>query len=271
MITGCSSGLGRSMALAALRAGDRVLATARDVRGLEGLITAFPETCETAALDVTDRDQCAAVLASMERDGVDFLVNNAGGAVLGALEEQTEAEAAEQMELNYFAPLRLAAAVLPGMRARGAGHLVFVSAAAAVGNYPGFAHYGAAKAALEAACESLRAEVLPHGISVTLVQPGPFRTMFAAKSVRQVSGRIADYSKTSGAFAQLLARIDGRQPGDPDKAAALVVATLRAGHAPFRLPLGRYMIRKLRDRSAVMLQDAVAHEASAGATEFGGQ
>jgi NAD(P)-dependent dehydrogenase (short-subunit alcohol dehydrogenase family) len=160
-----------------------------------------------------------------------------------------------QMDLNYLSPLRLTRAILPHFRKKRSGHLVFISAAATVGNYPGFSHYGAAKAALEAACESMKAELAPFQIGITLVQPGPFRTNFIERSVERVRDRTGAYEATVGAFDTLLQRINGRQPGDPQKAATVIHEAIVSGSAPFRLPLGKYMIKKLRDHATARMRD----------------
>ncbi|WP_415910930.1 SDR family NAD(P)-dependent oxidoreductase [Oleiharenicola sp. Vm1] len=211
LITGSSSGLGRALAEAALQAGHEVVATARNPAALEPL--ARSERCQVAALDVTDPASVRAALA--QAGAVDVLVNNAGCGLVGALEECAESEIRSVFETNFFGPLALIRALLPALRARRRGHLINVSAAAAIANYPGFGAYGAAKAALEAASESLRQELRPLGIHVTIVEPGPFRTDFVRRNVAPATARIDDYDGTAGNFARLIRATDGRQPGDP--------------------------------------------------------
>jgi len=269
-ITGCSSGLGRALAVAALQAGDRVVATARRPDSLAGLVAQAPERCLAHALDVRDPAEVqAAVAESIARfRRLDVVVNNASHGLIGAVEECGDSEARRCFETNFFGAVNVIRSVLPQLREQRSGHMVNVSAAAAVANYAGFGFYGAAKAALEALSESLRSETAPLGLKVTLVEPGPFRTDFISRSLEPASGRIADYDRTSGKFAAVLKSIDGRQPGDPARAAAAIVEMVRAGRAPFRLPLGGYMVKKLRDRAAELARVAADGEALAVAADF---
>lgn len=263
-ITGCSSGFGRAIAEAALAAGQRVIATARDVRSIADLEKAG--SCEVMALDVTDVDNVREAISAAEP--VDVLVNNAGYGLIGAVEECSDEQIRQNMETNFFGPLNVIRAALPGLRQRRSGHIVNVSAAAAVSNYAGFGIYGGAKAALELMSESLRLELAPLGIKITLVQPGPFRTDFIARSMDKAAGEIADYQASSGKFARFLASMDGKQPGDPAKAAAAIVQMVLDGEAPLHFPLGKYVVKKLRDKAAALTREAEKWEETAAATEF---
>jgi NAD(P)-dependent dehydrogenase (short-subunit alcohol dehydrogenase family) len=269
-ITGCSSGLGRALAEAALNAGDCVVATARQPMALAAWAATVPERCLLLPLDVTDAPQVqAAVAAAITRFGrLDVVANNAGYGLLGAVEECDDAQIRRCFETNFFGALNVIQAVLPRFREQRAGHLVNLTAAAAIANYPGFGAYGAAKAALEALSESVRAEMALLGVKVTLVEPGPFRTEFIHRSLERASQRIPDYDRTSGKFAAVLKAIDGKQPGDPAQAAAAIVAMVHSGRAPFRFPLGRYMVKKLRDRAAELAKAAEEGEAVAAAADF---
>lgn len=270
IITGCSSGFGHALAQAALAAGDRIAVTARNPGSLAPLVTLAPNRCLALALDVTVRSQVsAAVNEARTRFGrLDVVVNNAGYGLLGAVEECDDAQTRRCFETNFFGALNVIQAVLPVFREQHAGHLVNITAAAAISNYPGFGAYGAAKAALEALSESVRAETALLGIKVTLVEPGPFRTGFIGRSLERATSRIADYDRTSGKFAAVLKAIDGKQPGDPARAAAAIVKLVHSGHAPFRFPLGRYMVKKLRDRAAELAKAADDGESLAIAADF---
>lgn len=252
LITGSSSGLGRSLAQAVLQKGHRLVATARNLQSLEPLASAFPETCKTVALDVTNPSQVQkAVDAAIRTFGrLDVLVNNAGVGLLGALEECSEEEVRRNFETNFFGPLAVIRTALPVLREQRAGHIINISAAAAISNYAGFSIYGASKCALEGASESLAAELKPLGIKVTLVQPGPFRTDFLSRSIQNASNSLPDYEKTSGKFAAYLKSIDGKQPGNPDKAAAAIVEMAETDSPPLRLVLGKYAVEKVRKRNA---------------------
>jgi NAD(P)-dependent dehydrogenase (short-subunit alcohol dehydrogenase family) len=250
LITGCSRGLGRALALRVLAAGHRVVATARDASTLAELQEAHPDSCHALALDVTAPAEIEAALqaAVTSFHRIDVVVNNAGRALLGALEEVGDEQIAESFALNFFGPLHVIRAALPLFRAQRAGHFVNISAAATLGNYPGFAIYGAAKSALESASEALAAEVKPLGIRVTSVVPGPLRTDFIRHSLDRASDSIADYDATSGKFARLLAAMDGRQTGDPDRAADAIFTAVQSDAPPSRLVLGKYAHDKTRRR-----------------------
>ena len=247
-VTGCSSGFGRSLAERVVASGDRLVATARDVASIADLATSAPDAVRIFALDVADPARIRAVVAEAAQvwGRIDVAVNNAGYGLIGALEECADAQIERNFAVNLTGPLNVMRAVLPVMRAQRSGHIINVSAAAAIANYPGFSVYGGAKCGLEGVSEGVRAEVAPLGIQVTLVRPGPFRTRFVSRSLERAAGQIADYDATSGKFAQMLGRMDGRQPGDPDRAAAAIVKMVQDGKAPLRLVLGRYAVDKSR-------------------------
>jgi NADP-dependent 3-hydroxy acid dehydrogenase YdfG len=255
-ITGCSSGFGRCIAEAALLAGDHVIATARRQEDLEMLEHVGAGRCHGLALNITDADQVRSVLntAAQMTSKIDVCVNNAGYGLIGAIEECSEEQIRRNFETNFFGTLNVIRAVLPIMRAQKSGHIINMSAAAAISNYPGFGVYGAAKAAVESLSESLRAEVQPHGIKVTLVQPGPFRTAFISKGLDH-GEQMPEYAGTAGKFAAFLNHVDGKQPGDPERAAELIVQMVHEQLAPQRLPLGKYAVKKIRDTANQRLRE----------------
>lgn len=263
-ITGCSSGFGRAIAESAIDAGHQVIATARDMRSIADLERGG--VCRVAALDVTDAANVREVLAEVGQ--FDVLVNNAGYGLIGAVEECSDEQIRGNMETNYFGPLNVIRAALPMLRAQRSGHIINISAAAAISNYAGFGIYGGAKAALELMSESLRLELAPLGIQVTLVQPGPFRTDFIARSLEKAAQHVADYDATSGRFARLLDSMSGKQPGDPTKAAKAILALAEADAPPLRLVLGKYAHDKTRRRSADLEKERAAWEHIGLATEF---
>jgi NAD(P)-dependent dehydrogenase (short-subunit alcohol dehydrogenase family) len=269
-ITGCSTGLGRALATAALARGDRVVATARQPDALADLVAAHPETCRAVALDVTQpAEVAAAVAAGLAAFGnIDVLVNNAGCGLVGAVEETDDAETARLFDVNFHGALRVTRAVLPHFREKRAGHVVFISAAAAIANYPGFGLYGAAKRALEGAAESLAQEARPFGLKVTIVQPGPFRTDFIGRSLGHAATKLADYESTRGKFGRYLASVNGQQPGDPARAAAAILAAVSAERPPLRLVLGAYATDKVRRTLAATQRELDAWAPTAGSTEF---
>ena len=254
LITGCSSGLGHALVLGALQAGDRVVATARNVDQIQDLAT---ENCRTAALDITKTEQVRQIIAfAGEAFGrIDVLVNNAGYGLAGAFEEVSEKQIARNFDTNFFGPLHLIRAALPMLRAQGHGHIVNMSAAAAISNYPGFSIYGASKCALEAVSESLLQELAPLGIGVTVVEPGPFRTDFLGRSLAQAEIPMPAYGASSGRFIRTLKGLNGKQAGDPARAAAAIIQAVRAPKPPFRLVLGRYAIDKTRKKMRATEQE----------------
>ena len=255
-ITGCSSGFGHALAEAALLAGDLVIATTRNRADVEMLEHVGAGRCQIMALDVTQPEQVKTVIREAQAvwGKLDVVVNNAGYGLLGAVEECSEKQVRRNFETNFFGPLHIIQAVAPILREQKRGHIINISAAAAIANYPGFGIYGAAKAALESMSESLRLELAGYGVKVTLVQPGPFRTGFIGKGMERTTISEA-YAGSVGKFATYLEKVDGKQPGDPERAAALIVKLVHEGTAPFRLPLGKYAVKKVRDTAAARVKD----------------
>jgi len=269
-ITGCSRGLGRALAEGVLARGHRLIATARHPETLAELVAVAPGRCRALALDVADAAQITAVVAqAAEAFGrLDVVVNNAGYGLIGAFEESDDAQIARIFETNFFGALRVIRAALPVLRAQRRGHFVNLSAAAVIANYPGFSLYGATKWALEGVSESLAAEVRPLGLRVTIVQPGPFRTDFVSRSLERATGQIADYDPSSGKFRRFLETMNGRQPGDPTKAADAIIAAVAAENPPLRLVLGPYAIDKTRRKFAAAARELDAGSAAGRATDF---
>ena len=240
MITGTSSGFGLALARAALAGGDRVIATARHPEALDELVRQAPGRVAAVRLDVTrPSDITAAVAAGLERFGqIDVLVNNAGYGSVGAVEEIDMPELERLHATMFLGPVRLTQAVLPHMRARRSGVIVQISSMGGQLAPPGFGAYCSAKFALEAISESLAAEVGPLGIRVLIVEPGAFRTEFGAGRMHRSRTIIDDYANTAGPTRAAVDRMDGSQPGDPDRAAAAILDVIDAGDAPLRLALG---------------------------------
>jgi len=241
LLTGASSGFGSALATEALNRGHQVALAVRDPESVAGLIAQFPGKAIAIRFDLTKAaDAEMAVKATLEQFGqLDVLINNAGYGLLAALEESTDERIARNLETNFIGPFRLIRAVLPIMRAQKSGYVITMSAIAAYANHPGFAVYGGAKAALDASCDAAAQEVAPLGIKFTQVIPGPFRTDFIGRSLDHAP-RIPDYEGTVGKFGGFLSKMDGNQPGDPAKAAALILDLINAEKPPFRLLIGGY-------------------------------
>jgi NAD(P)-dependent dehydrogenase (short-subunit alcohol dehydrogenase family) len=268
-ITGTSSGFGREIATAALGAGDRVVATARQVSGLADLVERAPDHVRAVALDVTDPAAvCHAVdVAVAEFGRIDVVVNNAGYGSRGALEELSDEQIRAQFDVNVFGVLDVLRAVLPVMRAQRSGHVVQMSSVGGVGATLGGAAYAATKFALEGLSEGLALEVAPLGIRVTLVEPGPFRTDFAGRSAAH-GEPIEDYAPILDPARERFLAQDGRQPGDPRRAAQAVVDLVGLEDPPLRLPLGGAAFDRLRARLGARLADLDAVEPLGRDTDF---
>ncbi|MCU1472982.1 oxidoreductase [Amnibacterium sp.] len=239
-ITGCSTGLGRAFAEAALAHGHTVVVTARDVARVQDLADAHPAAALALSLDVTDDAQVAeAVRAAEERFGrIDVLVNNAGYGYRAALEEGDDADVRQLFETHVFGTVRTIKAVLPAMRARRSGTIVNLSSIGARICPEGSGYYAAVKAAIEALTLSLRKEVAPLGITAMAVEPGGFRTDFAGRSLMQAASPIPDYADTAGRRRKEHDTVHGTQPGDPAKAAEALLSAVESEHPPYMLLLG---------------------------------
>jgi len=240
LITGCSTGLGRALAEAVIGAGHHAVVTARDVARVSDLADAAPERVLAVAVDVTNPAQVnAAVQQAQERFGsIDVLVNNAGYGYRGAVEEGDDAQVRELFETHFFGTVAMVKAVLPGMRARRKGAIVNISSIGAQLTPVGSGYYAAAKAAVEGLSGALHGELQPLGISVTIVEPGAFRTDFAGRSLVESPTRIDDYAATAGQRRKENDTMHGNQAGDPAKAAAAIIAAVESSEPPSFLLLG---------------------------------
>jgi NAD(P)-dependent dehydrogenase (short-subunit alcohol dehydrogenase family) len=241
LITGCSTGFGRELAGLALRCGHRVVATARDIARLGDLVADYPTIAIALALDVTNGQQTTRAVATAERafGRIDVLVNNAGYGYLAAVEEGEDEEIRAMFETNLFGLVALTKAVLPGMRARRHGHIINISSIGGLVGNPVSGYYNATKFAVEGLSEALAKEVEPLGIRVTAVEPGPFRTGWAGRSLKQTRQPIAACAETAGARRARVSRRSGKQPGDPARAAAAIMQIVDAPKPPRHLVLGR--------------------------------
>lgn len=269
-ITGASSGFGLAFARQALERGDRVVATARNPARLAALAALAPERVLVHKLDVTrPEDATLAATAGVERFGrIDVLVNNAGYGIVGAVEETPEAELRAQMETNFFGAVAVTKAVLPHMRAQRAGAIVNISSLGGQLSFGGFSAYSASKFALEGLSEALAQEVAPFGIKVLIVEPGAFRTEFAAADALKHMPVMDAYRDIVGATRDFAHGMDGTQAGDPAKAARAVVAALEAERTPLRLQLGADAVSAVRAHAEQLLADLSFWEPVALATAF---
>jgi NAD(P)-dependent dehydrogenase (short-subunit alcohol dehydrogenase family) len=240
LITGCSTGLGRALAQAVLARGHNAVVTTRNVSTLQDIAAAFPDTALALPLDVTDRDQISAAVqqARTRFGGVDVLVNNAGYGYRAAVEEADDADIRRLFDTNVFGAVNVIKAVLPDMRARRAGTILNVSSIGARITPAGSGYYSATKAALEGISGSLRNELRPLGIHVTVIEPGAFRTDFAGRSLTQSATAIGDYAETAGKRRKENDTVHGTQQGDPAKAAEAILTVAESADPPALLVLG---------------------------------
>src|ERR1700757_2847310 len=239
LITGSSRGLGRAFAQAALDAGHRVVATARNPLQLSDLVSNYGDRVRALALDVTSEAQARhAIDTAIETfGGLDVLVNNAGYGNVCPVEDTSLADFRAQIETNLFGVIIMTKAALPFFRERRAGHIIQITSIAGRVGPIGRAPYAAAKFGVEGFSESLSREIGPLGIKVTIVEPGGFRTDFAGSSAELCAGR-PEYESTVGATARFQRNYNGRQPGDPAKAAAVLLHVVSMPEPPLRLLLG---------------------------------
>jgi NAD(P)-dependent dehydrogenase (short-subunit alcohol dehydrogenase family) len=256
-ITGCSSGFGRALATLVLEHGWRAAVTARDPRRVDGIVARHDGRGVALALDVTDPAQIAAAVQEAEGrfGGIDVLVNNAGYGYQTTVEEGEDAAVRALFEANVFGLAALTRAVLPGMRVRRRGHIVNISSVAGFVGFPGSGYYSATKHAVEGLSEALAQEVGPLGIHVMCVEPGPFRTDFAGRSLRQNLSRFGDYESTVNARLRTLAGRSGTQPGDPVRAAAAIVDAVQAPQSPRHLVLGAMGLDTVRKSLTEKLEE----------------
>jgi NAD(P)-dependent dehydrogenase (short-subunit alcohol dehydrogenase family) len=270
LITGCSTGFGRELAKRVLERGFRVAVTARDPEKVQDIAAAGGNRAIALKLDVTDPVQVGeAVNAVEEKFGrLDVLVNNAGYGYVGAVEESREKEVREMFETNFFGLCRMIHVALPGMRRRRSGTIINVSSIGGLVAFPGVGYYNATKFAVEGLSEALAKEVAPLGIKVIIVEPGPFRTDWAGRSLQCSPNRIDEYNETAGAFRDRIVTYSGQQPGDPLRAADAIIEAVQSPHPPLRLLLGRMALETARAKLETLQTDFNAWEKTTLSSDF---
>ena len=239
-VTGSSRGFGRALVLAALRSGDRVVATARRPEQLDDVVAEFGDSILPLALDVTDPRRVAVALhEARERFGrIDVIVNNAGYANVAPIETASEGDFRQQFETNFWGVYHVSRAAIPMLREQGSGLIVqFSSVGGRVGGTPGLGSYQAAKFAIDGFSRSLRAEIAPFGTKVLVVEPSGFRTDWAGSSM-EVHDVPEEYASTVGAAGGMLRPLASDAPGDPARVAEILVALAKQSEIPENLPVG---------------------------------
>ena len=242
-VTGTSSGFGRAWTEAALKRGDRVVATARNVERLDELVTAYDDAILALPLDVTDRDAVYEAVGRAHRHfgRLDVIVTNAGYGYMGAIEELEPEQAKASFDTNVFGTLWVIQAALPILRAQASGHILTVSSIGGVIAFPTGGTYTATKFAVEALSEALAAEVAALGIKVTIIEPGHFTTGFRAAV--QSPPAIDVYSPIRQAIRSSFKPEDF---GDPAATSAAIFKAVDADEPPLRLVLGSTTIAKFK-------------------------
>ena len=261
-ITGASSGFGTAFAEHALERGDNVVATARNIAKLDALVARAPDRVLAVKLDVTKQsDVQPAIDAAIKRFGrIDYLFNNAGYGVVGAVEETSDAELRAVMDTNFFGAAAVTRAVLPVMRAQRSGAIVNISSMGGQMSFEGVGAYSASKFALEGMSEALALEVKSFGIKVLIVEPGAFRTSFGGADALRAMPVSPAYKDVLTNIRGVLNDMHGAQPGDPAKAARAVVTALEADVTPLRLQLGADSLGAVRAHAEQLLKDLAAWE-----------
>lgn len=234
--TGASRGLGRVWAEAALKRGDKVIATARQIEDLAGLVRDYGDAVLPLTLDVSSREAVFATVATARQHfgRLDIVVSNAGYALFGTIEESDEVDSRAQFETNFFGTLWVIQAVLPHLRAQGAGHILVTSSLAGIITFPTAGVYNATKWAVEGLTETLSQEVADLGIRVTLVEPGGYATDWRGPS----AAHTALMPAYDGLREKIKASYGGRSLGDPWATAAAILKVVDEAKPPLRLFLG---------------------------------
>jgi NAD(P)-dependent dehydrogenase (short-subunit alcohol dehydrogenase family) len=275
LITGVSRGIGKALAEAALSRGDTVIGTVRDDRAVSGdgapRISSRKGTFHCLNLEMRDPAAIEETAArAFDLAGrLDVVVNNAGYGLLSPVEEAVDAEMARLFEVNVYGPIRLIRAVLPRLRAQRSGHIINITSIAGRAPMAGSGVYAATKAAMEALSHSLSQEVGPLGIKVTAVAPGAFRTDFLSDhSIRKSNSWSDDYAGSAGKVIEYLNTMDGRQVGDPARAAQSILALVDSGTPPVHLLLGSDALRRAREQLDALIEAIDRWEDVTRSTDF---
>jgi NAD(P)-dependent dehydrogenase (short-subunit alcohol dehydrogenase family) len=269
-ITGASTGFGRLLAEEVLKAGGRVIATARKLEKIEDLARQYPETARVLALDVTWPSQIEAVatdaIAAFGR--VDVLVNNAGYGIAGGIEEAKEEEFLPVFETNVLGLIRVTRAFLPHFRKQRSGHIINLSSIAGLAGGAGWGYYNTSKFAVEGFSEALAQEMAPLGVHITLIEPGPFRTDFLGRSAAVIERVIPEYAETAGKAREYVAGQAGKQQGDPLKAVHAMMDVAESDHPPLHLILGAVAYNRFKSKLEKLHEEMAQYEAVTLGADF---
>lgn len=268
-ITGASRGFGRALVEDLLQRGDKVVATMRKTENIS--FHASSENLLILPLDVTDemRSKEAAKKAVDYFGRIDVLVNNAGFGVMGAIEEITDIEARKTYDTNVFGLLNVTRAVLPYLRKERSGHIMNISSVGGLVGLSAWGIYGSTKFAVEGISEALSHEVAHLGIKVTSVAPGFFRTDFLDdSSLDTAPTQIADYNESVGQVRVAMKETNHNQPGDPIKAAKVMIDVAKTEHPPLHLMLGSDTLEYTKTKIEALVADMEDWKAYSESTDL---
>ena len=270
LITGVSSGLGRAFAVAALEVGHTVVGTVRSPEQIEEFAQLASGRAHARRLDVTRTTEIPELVSAVESEigPIDVLVNNAGYAVEGTFEETPLEVFRRQFDVNVFGVIAVTQAVLPFMRARRAGHVVFVTSMGGLRAFPGLSAYHGSKYAVEGVAAALRQEVEPLGIKVTALEPGSFRTDWSGRSMDRVPERIDDYAAVFGPARERRLELSGRQPGDPTRAGKALIRLIDDDNPPGHLMLGTDALNLVAQARDTFDRETAAWASVSASTDF---
>ena len=270
LITGCSTGFGRELAKAVLKAGNKVVVTARKTDDIKDIVEGNEANAIVVKLDVTKPVEItAAVKEAVNKFGrIDVLVNNAGIGYFGAIEESEDEAVRKMFEINVFGLAKMTQEVLPVMRAQRSGHIVNIASIGGLRSFPAVGFYNATKYAVDGLSEALAKETAHLGIKVTIVCPSGFRTDWAGRSAEDSPIKIEDYNDTAGQNKASIRGYSGNQPGDPAKAALAIIKAVDAENPPLRLLLGEAALKGARAKLEELKTDFDAWEETTVGADF---
>jgi short-subunit dehydrogenase len=256
-ITGISSGLGKALTEELIKLDHFVIGTFRSQHQADEFNQTNSGKAHAIQLDITDRAgiQKAYAILYEKFKRIDVLVNNAGLGFAGAIEESSDEEIRTLFETNFFGALEITKTFLPLLRQQKFGHIFQISSHGGIKATAGFGIYNASKFALEGFSEALSQEIQPLGIKLTLVEPGPFRTHFAGKSFVFAKTIMGDYHSTAGSFRERIKNTDGKQEGDPVRAAQILIQIANSDNVPLRLPLGKIALQTFHSKIKSLQSD----------------
>ena len=269
-VTGASKGLGLALVKKLLSSGYRVAATSRNVNDLQKAVDAGREAFLPLVVDLKNETSVEnAIKETVSHFGsIDVIVNNAGYGLLGSLEELSDTEVRENFDVNVFGVLNVIRKAMPFLRKQKSGHIINIASIGGfIGNFPGFGSYIATKFAMHGFSESLAAEVKPFGVHVTIVSPGYFRTEFLDASLGVPKNEIADYKLVREAQTLHQNEINYKQPGDPVKAAAVMIAVAEQTTPPLHVFLGKDSYQMAEQKIKAVQEDMAAVKELATSTD----